>query len=152
MAVTAFPLSHGRVESTAFLVESGDDCLLYVGDTGPDAVEKGTRLGDVWAAVAGRTKQKRLKAIVIEASYTSDRPDDLLFGHLTPHWVLAELRELDRRAGGNALKGLPVLVNHIKYSLARGQLLRQLLQELEAGNDLGVRFLIPEQGSRWHFN
>lgn len=152
MAVTAFPLSHGRVESTAFLIESGDDCLLYVGDTGPDAVEKGTRLGDVWTAVAGRTKQKRLKAIVIEASYTSDRPDDLLFGHLTPRWVLAELRELDRRAGGNALKGLSVLVNHIKYSLARGQLLRQLLQELEAGNDLGVRFLIPEQGSRWHFN
>jgi hypothetical protein len=22
---------------------------------------------------------------------------------------------------------------------------------VEAGNDLGVRFVIPEQGSRWHF-
>jgi len=152
MTVTAFPLSHGRVESTAFLLESGGDGLLCIGDTGPDAVEKGTRLGDLWAAVAERTKQKRLKAIVIEASYTNDRPDGLLFGHLTPRWVLTELRELDKRAGGSALQGLPVMVNHIKYSLTREQLQRQLLQELEAGNDLGVHFVIPEQGSRWHFN
>jgi len=27
----------------------------------------------------------------------------------------------------------------------------QMLKELEAGNDLGVRFVIPEQGARWHF-
>ena len=58
--------------------------ILCFGDTGPDAVEKGTRLRDVWTAVAGRVKQKRLKAIVIELSYASDRPDKLLFGHLTP--------------------------------------------------------------------
>jgi 3',5'-cyclic-nucleotide phosphodiesterase len=152
MTVTAFPLSHGGVESTAFLIESDDDGLLCFGDTGPDAVEKGTRLADVWAAVAERVKQKRLKAIVIESSYTSDRPDNLLFGHLTPRWVLAELRELDKRAGGNALKGLPVVVSHIKYALTREQPQKQMLQELEAGNDLGVRFVIPEQGSRWHFN
>jgi len=27
----------------------------------------------------------------------------------------------------------------------------RLEQELAAGNDLGVRFVIPQQGSRWHF-
>ena len=54
---------------------------------------------------------------MIESSYTSDRPDNLLFGHLTPRWVLESLRELDKLAGGNALKGLPVVVSHIKYSL-----------------------------------
>jgi len=152
MTVTAFPLSHGGMESTAFLLESGSDGLLCFGDTGPDAVEKGTRLADVWSAVADRAKQKRLKAIVIESSYTSDRPDNLLFGHLTPRWVLSELRELDKRAGGGALKGLPVVVSHIKYALTKEQPQKQMLQELEAGNDLGVRFVIPEQGSRWHFN
>jgi 3',5'-cyclic-nucleotide phosphodiesterase len=151
MSVTAFPLSHGGMESTAFLLESDGEGILCFGDTGPDAVEKGTRLYDVWAAVAERVKQKRLKAIVIESSYTSDRPDNLLFGHLTPRWVLESLRELDRQAGGNALKGLPVVVSHIKYSLTKEQPQQQMLQELEAGNDLGVRFVIPEQGSRWHF-
>ncbi len=137
--------------STAFLLESDGDALLCFGDTGPDTVEKGTRLHDVWAAVADRAKQKHLKAIVIESSYTSDRPDNLLFGHLTPRWVLESLRELDKLAGGNALKGLPVVVSHIKYSLTREQPQKQMLQELEARNDLGVRFVIPEQGSRWHF-
>ena len=101
--------------------------------------------------MADRVKQKRLKAIVIESSYTSDRPDNLLFGHLTPRWLLDSLRDLDRQTGGNALKGLPVVVSHIKYSLTKEQPQKQMLRELEAGNDLGVRFVIPEQGSRWHF-
>ena len=54
-------------------------------------------------------------------SYTSDRPDNLLFGHLTPRWLLESLRELDRLAGGGALKDLPVVVSHIKYSLTKEQ-------------------------------
>jgi 3',5'-cyclic-nucleotide phosphodiesterase len=151
MTVTGYPLSHGGMESTAFLLESDGEGLLCFGDTGPDMVQKVTRLHDVWTAVADRVKQKRLKAIMIEASYTSDRPDNLLFGHLTPRWLLDSLRDLDRQAGGNALKGLPVVVSHIKYSLTKDQPQKQMLQELEAGNDLGVRFVIPEQGSRWHF-
>ena len=151
MSVTAFPLSHGGMESTAFLLESDGEGILCFGDTGPDAVQKSTRLHEVWTAVADRVKQKRLKAIVIESSYTSDRPDNLLFGHLTPRWLLDSLRDLDRQAGGNALKGLPVVVSHIKYSLTKEQPQKQMLQELEAGNDLGVRFVIPEQGTRWHF-
>ena len=151
MTVTAFPLSHGGVQSTAFLLESDGDAVLCFGDTGPDAVERSTHLSSVWAAVAERVRQKGLKAIVIESSFTSDRPDNLLFGHLTPHWVLEELRALDKLAGGDALTGLPVVVSHIKYSLTTKQPQEQLLQELEAGNDLAVRFVIPEQGSRWHF-
>jgi 3',5'-cyclic-nucleotide phosphodiesterase len=151
MTVTAFPLSHGGVQSTAFLLESDGDAVLCFGDTGPDAVERSTHLSSVWAAVAERVRQKGLKAIVIESSFTSDRPDNLLFGHLTPHWVLEELRALDKLAGGDALTGLPVVVSHIKYSLTTEQPQEQLLQELEAGNDLAVRFVIPEQGSRWHF-
>ena len=102
-------------------------------------------------AMAERVKQRRLKAIVIEVSYTSYRPDSLLFGHLTPRWLMEELRKLDGLAGGKALKDLPVVVSHVKYSLTKEQPQRQLLQELEAANDVGVRFVVPEQGSRWHF-
>jgi 3',5'-cyclic-nucleotide phosphodiesterase len=151
MSVTAFPLSHGGVESTAFLIESGGDSLLCFGDTGPDAVEKTSRLHDVWAVVAAKVKQHRLKAILIESSYTSDRPDNQLFGHLTPKWLLGSLRELDGLAGGNALRDLPVVVTHIKYVLAGEQPQKRMLEELTAGNDLGVRFIVPQQGDRWHF-
>lgn len=151
MSVTAFPLSHAGVESTAFLIESDTDALLCFGDTGPDAVEKTTKIADVWSAVAEKVKQHRLKALLIESSYTSDRPDKLLFGHLTPKWVLSALHDLDRATGGNALKGLPVIVTHIKYSLTSEQPQKKMLEELQAGNDLGVSFIIPEQGKRWHF-
>jgi 3',5'-cyclic-nucleotide phosphodiesterase len=151
MTVTAFSLAHGGVESTAFLLESDGDAILYFGDTGPDAVEKGTKMRDVWAAVADKAKQRKLKAILIESSYTSDRPDAQLFGHLTPKWILASLRELDQLAGGKALKDLPVVITHIKYALGREQPQAQMLQELNAGNETGVRFVIPQQGTRWHF-
>jgi 3',5'-cyclic-nucleotide phosphodiesterase len=150
MSVTAYPLSHGGVESTAFLLESDGDAVLCFGDTGPDAVEKTTKMHDIWVAVAEKVKQRRLKAILIESSYTSDRPDGQLFGHLTPKWVLSSLRELDQSAGGKALKDLPIVVSHIKYSLTREQPQKKMLEELQADNDLGVRFIDPQQGSRWH--
>jgi 3',5'-cyclic-nucleotide phosphodiesterase len=152
MTVTAFPLAHGGVESTAFLVECDGDAILYFGDTGPDSVEKTTKMHDVWVAVADKAKQRKLKAILIESSYTSDRPDAQLFGHLTPKWLMQSLHELDALAGGNnVLKDLPVVITHIKYALTREQPQAKMREELTAANDLGVRFLIPQQGMRWHF-
>ncbi len=151
MSVTAFPLSHGGIESTAFLIESDGDAVLCFGDTGPDAVEKTTRMHDVWSSVAEKVRERRLKAILIESSYTSDRPDAQLFGHLTPKWLLASLHDLDQQAGAGALRGVPVIVTHIKYSLTREQPQKKILDELLAGNDLGLRFIVPQQGSRWHF-
>jgi 3',5'-cyclic-nucleotide phosphodiesterase len=106
---------------------------------------------DVWAAIADRVKQRKLKAILIESSYTSDRPDAQLFGHLTPKWILQSLHELDDLAGGKALQGLPVVITHIKYALTREQPQARMQRELEAANDLGVRFIIPQQGTRWQF-
>ena len=105
----------------------------------------------IWKAVADRVRQRKLKAIILEVSYTSDRPDHLLFGHLTPKWVHKTLHVLDQEAGGNALKGLPVVVSHIKYSLTDEQPQEAIRKELEAGNDLGVQFVIPEQGALYHF-
>ena len=34
---------------------------------------------------------------------------------------------------------------------ASREYLQSTIPELEAANDVGVRFVIPEQGSRWHF-
>lgn len=151
MAVTAYPLAHGGVESTAFVIESDGDAVVCLGDTGPDDIEKGTRMRELWSAVAAKAKQGKLKAILIEASYASDRPDNLLFGHLTPKWILKSLRDLDQFAGGKALKDLPVVITHIKYSLTVEQPQKKMKEELDAENDLGLRFILPEQGTRWHF-
>lgn len=152
MRVTAFPLSHGGTESTAFLIESGEDALLCFGDTGPDAVENTTRIAEVWDAVAAKVRDGHLKAIIIEVSYTDAQPDDQLFGHLTPAWLLKSLRQLEEKAGPGSLKDLPVVVSHIKYSLKKGPTPQEeILQQLEADNDIGVRFLIPDQGASWRF-
>src|SRR5205823_5187047 len=133
------------------VIESDGEAILYFGDTGPDAVEKTAKMRDVWAAVAAKAQQRKLKAILIESSYASDRADNLLFGHLTPKWILKSLRELDELAGGKALEDLPVVITHIKYSLTREQPQKRMLEELAAENDVGVRFVVAEQGSRWHF-
>ena len=152
MSVTAYPLAHAGIESTAFLIEHGDHALLCLGDTGPDAVEKSDRLQALWQAVAGRVKQGRLRAIVAEVSFTNDRPDRLLFGHLTPAWLMASLRGLATLAGADALKGLPLVVSHIKYSLLADEPPQQAIRrELEAANDLGLRIVIPQQGDRYRF-
>ena len=92
-------MNHAGSESTAFLIESGGDAILCFGDTGPDEVQKTSAMQDIWRAVASKVKQRKLKAIILEASYASDRPDHLLFGHMTPKWVHAALRRLiGRRA------------------------------------------------------
>ncbi|MCO5072023.1 MAG: 3',5'-cyclic-nucleotide phosphodiesterase [Rhizobiaceae bacterium] len=152
MSVTAFPLSHGGVESTAFLIESGEDALLCFGDTGPDEVEKSGNMAAVWSAVAQRLASRQLRAIIIETSYTNAQPDNLLFGHLTPAWLLKSLKSLEERAGAGSLKDFPVVISHVKYSLKKGASPQEeILKELQAGNELGVNFIIPEQGMKWQF-
>jgi 3',5'-cyclic-nucleotide phosphodiesterase len=152
MSVTSFPLSHGGTESTAFLIESGEDALLCFGDTGPDQVEGSTAIDDIWKAVADRLRKKRLKAIIIEVSYTNAQPDKSLFGHLTPSWLMKSLRALEEKAGVGSLENFPVVISHIKYALNKGPKPQEaILTELETDNDLGVRFIVPEQGDRWQF-
>jgi len=152
MSVTAFPLAHSGVESTAFLLESGDDALLCFGDTGPDEIEKSTNMADIWTAVADRVRDRKLKAIVVEVSYVNAQPDKFLFGHLTPAWLLKSLRELEAKAGKGSLKDLPIIISHVKYSLKKGESPKDaILKELQADNDIGANFIIPEQGMKWSF-
>ena len=152
MNVTAFPLAHSGIESTAFLIESGDDAVLCFGDTGPDEVEKSTAIADIWTAVADKVRDKKLKAVIIEVSYTNAQPDKSLFGHLTPAWLLKSLRGLEEKAGKGSLKDLPIVISHIKYSLKTGPLPQEaILKELSDDNDVGANFIIPEQGMKLSF-
>jgi cAMP phosphodiesterase len=149
LSVAAFPLSHGNpYESTAFLVRSGNAYLLYLGDTGPDSVEHSDKLHLLWQVTAPLVRTGKLKAIFIEVSFPAGQPDKSLFGHLTPRWLLSEMKDLERLSGVGALKGLPVVVTHIKPS---GNQETEIRQELNANNPLQLKLIFPEQGQKMEF-
>lgn len=148
--VTAYPLSHAGITSTAFVVESPTAAIVYCGDTGPDAVEHSDDLAQLFTHIAGLVRGKKLAAIFIESSYPSAREDKLLFGHLTPKHLVAELHVLAEAVDVDhpkaALAGVNVVVTHIKPAGPKNQAREAIIAELNKANDLGVRFLFPKQG------
>ncbi|WP_313440873.1 3',5'-cyclic-nucleotide phosphodiesterase [Novosphingobium sp.] len=153
LSVTAFPLSHGGTLSTAFLVRAGEDAMLCMGDTGPDAVEHSTRLDGLWRSVAPLVRAGRLRAIIVETSYPDPRRDEDLFGHLTPRWLHRELGRLAELAGGpGRMRNLPVVIGHIKPSVDGGpETVATIARQLSEGEGPPVRYVIAEQGLRLVF-
>lgn len=154
--VTAFPLSHSGISSTAFLIENEGTYLLYCGDTGADDLEKSTNLHTVWEYIAPLIQSDILKAMFIEVSFPNEKPDNLLFGHLTPAWLMAELGKLaaltDADRPASALTGLNIVITHIKPSVDKnGDATETIRTQLDAINDLGVNFIFPVQGERLGF-
>ena len=144
MTVKAFPLSHvNPFESTAFLIKNGDSYVLYLGDTGPDAVEKNNKLKELWTAVAPLVKSKQLKGIFIEVSFPNEQPDQFLFGHLTPNYLMKELHTLEDLSGKDSLKGFNIIVTHLKPPTKN---ILKLKEQLQKQNDLGIKIIYPEQG------
>ena len=149
MTVRAFPLSHSsRYPSTAFLLEFKGHYLLYFGDTGADPVENSEDIHKIWQMISPLIRAHKLEAIFIEASYPDDRPDKLLFGHLTPRWLLFELRQLSLMVNPQhpdvALQGLSIVVTHIKVGLEDRDIPRLIAGQLNEKNNLGVKFIIPQ--------
>lgn len=149
LRVQTFPLSHGSTyQSAAFLVRHQNSYLLYLGDTGADAVEQSHNLRAVWQAVQPLLKARQLKAVFIEASYPNEQPEKQLFGHLTPALLMQEMQVLGQLAGPAALRGLPVVVTHIKPTPGNEETIRRQLQE---ANKLQLKLIFPEQGQRLEF-
>lgn len=147
MTVKAFPLSHvNPFESTAFLIKNGDSYVLYLGDTGPDAVEKSDKLKELWTAVAPLIKSKQLKGIFIEVSFPNEQPDQFLFGHLTPNYLMKELHTLEDLSGKDSLKGFNIIVTHLKPPTKN---IIKLKEQLQKQNDLSLKIIYPEQGKRF---
>ena len=148
ITIQAFPLNHGGYPSTAFLLESKGYYLLYFGDTGADSIEHSQNIEKIWLAVAPLIREHKLTAIFIEASYLNDRPNKLLFGHLRPDLVLAELNKLaeivNPQQPETAVKDLTVVVTHIKQGLENHNAPKRILEQLNVGNHLGVKFIVPE--------
>ncbi|MGO4772716.1 MBL fold metallo-hydrolase [Flavobacterium sp. W22_SRS_FK3] len=146
MTVKSFLLSHvNPYESTAFLIKNNNNYVLYLGDTGSDAVEKSNNLKDLWAAIAPLIESKQLKGIFIEVSFPNEQPDQFLFGHLTPNYLMDELHALEKLSGKNSLNGFKIVVTHLKPPVKNIELIKE---QLKNQNDLGLKFIYPEQGKR----
>ena len=143
MTVQAFPLSHSNLTSTAFLVRSNDAYILYLGDTGPDEIEKSHNLHNLWVAIAPLIKANKLKAIMIETSFPDEQPDKTLFGHLTPHWLMNEMNKLAELTGKDQLKGFNIIITHVKPPQLS---INKLKVQLQAENNLKLNLIFPEQG------
>jgi 3',5'-cyclic-nucleotide phosphodiesterase len=148
MTVKAFPLSHSNLTSSAFLVKSQDNYILYLGDTGPDEIEKSHNLELLWQIIAPLIKEKKLKAIMIEVSFPDEQPDKTLFGHLTPRWLMKELDELEKLSGAGSLKGFNIIVTHVKPPQAN---IERLKKQLTAENKLQLNLIYPQQGKELNF-
>lgn len=151
LKVTAFSLSH-PLESTAFVIEKGQDLFVYIGDTGPDQIEKEGKLKALWQYLAEQLKEKHLRALVVEVSFANEQPDKLLFGHLTPKWLTQELTQFHTLIEDkSAIEDLQVVISHIKYTLKNGPDPKKLIeQQLNQANSLGFKFVFVSQGQRLH--
>jgi len=143
MTVKAFPLSHSNLTSTAFLLSNGEAAILYLGDVGPDEVEKSNKLHQLWEAIAPLIKNKTLKGIMIEVSFPNEQPDKTLFGHLTPNWLMKEMDDLSTLTGKESLKGFNLVITHVKPPQAN---IIKLKQQVRDQNKLGFNLIFPEQG------
>lgn len=148
MQVQAFPLSHSNLESTAYLVNSSGNYLLYLGDTGADEVEKSHNLEKLWQTVAPLIKAKKLKAILIEASFPDEQPAKSLFGHLTPQWLMAEMQKLSTLTGAAPLRDVNIVVTHVKPPEEN---INKIKQQLRTENTLQLKLIFPEQGRQLFF-
>ncbi len=155
MAVQAFPLSHGgKTESSAFLIKAQEHYILYMGDTGPDEVEKNTRTQDLWEVIAPLVRDRKLHGVFIEASYQDERPDEMLFSHLTPAWIMRSFQKLAKLVDGKdpqkALNGLNVIITHMKPDFRSGEPVEEVIRkQLVTGNTLGLNLIFAKQGERF---
>lgn len=152
MTATPWPLDHGGVQSTAFLIESGPSAALCLGDHGPDTATHGETHA-LWQAVAPTLRAGHLRAIITEVSYPDPREDRQLFGHMTPSRLIAALRDLAQVAGGaETLRGVDVIVDHIKYPPGQESAWRKTITaQLALARDLPVHFILPRQGQRFTY-
>ncbi|KAK3071873.1 3',5'-cyclic-nucleotide phosphodiesterase pde1 [Teratosphaeriaceae sp. CCFEE 6253] len=84
------------VDSTAFFIRDGETQreVLIFGDVEPDSISLSPRNRTVWLEAARKIAYGVLGGIFIECSYDDSKIDAVLFGHLCPRHLIAELQVL----------------------------------------------------------
>jgi elongation factor 1-gamma len=90
------PHHQNVVDSTAYFIRadaSGREILIF-GDVEPDAISACPRNHIIWGEAAPKIAAGLLSGIFIECSYNDSQSDNILFGHLAPRHLIAELQTL----------------------------------------------------------
>ncbi|KIV99727.1 hypothetical protein, variant [Verruconis gallopava] len=90
------PIAQPVVDSSAYFIRaehSGREILIF-GDVEPDSISLSPRTHIVWAEAAPKIAAGLLSGIFIECSYDDSQSDSILFGHLAPRHLIAELQTL----------------------------------------------------------
>ncbi|GAA6063270.1 hypothetical protein JCM10212_004285 [Sporobolomyces blumeae] len=129
---SSIPSHPEAYDSTAFFVrndeQEGAKEFLFFGDVEPDSISARPLNRKVWEVAAAKIVDRRLNVIFLECSYPASQPQDKLFGHLSPPFVLEEMRVLaglvdeERKRRGTVpperergpLDGVFVVIQHIK--------------------------------------
>jgi cAMP phosphodiesterase len=100
VAENNIPADHCVVDSSAFFIRAESTMttptkeILVFGDVEPDSLSLSPRTAAIWAEAAPKIAAGILTGIFIECSYTDAQADAVLFGHLAPRHLLAELSSL----------------------------------------------------------
>lgn len=88
------------IDSTAYFIRAESShhapCkeVLMFGDVEPDSISLSPRTAHIWAEAAPKIASGILTGIFIECSYTNAQGDPVLYGHLAPRHLIAELQNL----------------------------------------------------------
>jgi cAMP phosphodiesterase len=91
---------HCVIDSTAYFIRTESTLttpkreILIFGDVEPDSLSLSPRTALIWSEAAPKIASGILTGIFIEVSYTNAQGDAVLFGHLAPRHLLAELQTL----------------------------------------------------------
>ncbi|KAJ4985770.1 cAMP phosphodiesterase class-II [Stagonosporopsis vannaccii] len=94
------PADQCVVDSSVFFIRAESTLttptkeILVFGDVEPDSLSLSPRTAYIWAEAAPKIAAGILTGIFIECSYTDAQADAVLFGHLAPRHLLAELQNL----------------------------------------------------------
>ena len=138
-------LSHtGKNLSSAALIKNFENqYFVYLGDTGADRIEGTEQLADLWKAIAPIIKEKRLKGIAIECSYSNEQLENQLYGHLTPRLLTEEMENLEKLVGKDGLKDLNLIITHIK---PKKNIHQKVKTELNVLYKKRIKIIFAEQG------
>ncbi|KAF2715558.1 EF1G-domain-containing protein [Pleomassaria siparia CBS 279.74] len=96
----AHQLNQCVIDSTAYFIRTeaapqtpAREVLIF-GDVEPDSLSLSPRTAHVWAEAAPKIAGGILTGIFIECSYTNAQGDAVLYGHLSPRHLIAELQVL----------------------------------------------------------
>ncbi|KAF8510215.1 cyclic-AMP phosphodiesterase [Hysterangium stoloniferum] len=181
VSVRTMPLTHGKsftdptlpYESSAFFIRHDITRrqFLFFGDVEPDSLSIKPQSIAVWREAACLVPDQ-LDSIFLECSWSMDRDDALLFGHLSPKHVLRELETFadeimcskasnedglrtpkrQRKSRSGVLHGLTLYIIHCKAGLNdvhdQTQLIARQVKTLVQEQELGIEVVAVVQGMR----